>query len=282
MPLNNCRVFPAKQARQAGQAIVETIVIFGVVVLVFLSILYLGKFHDVQASTIQAARYASWERTALGPGFTDTELAQQTRSRLFQWNDDAFKASDGVANGTDWGHQNANWKDHGDSQRLVDKAADVSVSTKYFDALPGSAPAKLKEIANEIGTQISKLVCPCAWPIDKGGMYTSEVTVKLNDIRALPAPLNELGLNLKEKTSLVTDSWDASSPAQAAERTKAFTTSERITNLTKTLSPSVKEAMTTLEPNFAKLHPGQVCTDVMPADRVSEGSLPAYGGAECY
>jgi len=39
-----------------GQAIVELLVFIGVAVSLFLGILYLGKFHDIQSQTIQAAR----------------------------------------------------------------------------------------------------------------------------------------------------------------------------------------------------------------------------------
>ena len=50
--------------RQTGQALVEfTIAAMTLLVPLFFMISYIAKYHDMQAATIQAARYAAWERT---------------------------------------------------------------------------------------------------------------------------------------------------------------------------------------------------------------------------
>ncbi|AZP11383.1 TadE family protein [Undibacterium parvum] len=67
------------RSRQHGQAMVEMVVIGGVMISIFLGIWYLGKFHDIQYSAIQAARYTAWERTAHSAAFTDATLQAQTR-----------------------------------------------------------------------------------------------------------------------------------------------------------------------------------------------------------
>jgi TadE-like protein len=50
---------------QRGQAMAEFVVISGVLIFVFFGIWYLGKYHDIQASAIQATRYAvGWPLSA--------------------------------------------------------------------------------------------------------------------------------------------------------------------------------------------------------------------------
>lgn len=83
--------------RARGQAMVE-LVVSGICCLLFLGIWYLGKFHDLQATTIQAARYAAWERTAQSSAqLSDAQLGNQLRARLFSWNRDAYKHTDSKA-----------------------------------------------------------------------------------------------------------------------------------------------------------------------------------------
>jgi hypothetical protein len=48
----------------------------------FLGIRDIGKFHDIQATTIQAARYAAWERTAHGPGWPPPWPAKVSKSAV--------------------------------------------------------------------------------------------------------------------------------------------------------------------------------------------------------
>ena len=59
----------------------EFLVFVGVAISLFLGILYLGKFHDIQAHTILAARDAAWERTvhdnANLSGIPDSTLASE-------------------------------------------------------------------------------------------------------------------------------------------------------------------------------------------------------------
>jgi len=80
---------------QAGQALVEfTIAAMTLLVPLFFMISYLAKYHDMQAATIQAARYAAWERTvyfgesdwASGTAQkSDNTIQSEIRSRFFFW-----------------------------------------------------------------------------------------------------------------------------------------------------------------------------------------------------
>ncbi len=275
-----------RRARVRGQAMVEMAVILGVVVMLFLGIVYLGKFHDIQASTIQAARYAAWERTVHSPGaMNDTQIQKQARSRFFTWNTDALKNTDGLANGASWTTQSAIWRDHstqGDgvqATRLIARPDDVGVRTST-GPLAGKAAGTVAEGLIAFSGALDAITGGEALP--PGGTVTGNVTVKLNNIAALPAPLDALNLTLNESSSVVTENWDASGPPQAALRARTFTIAGPITQFNSLLKP-IEKAVSLIEPAFKKLELGQVCPDIVPSDRVESAAvLPAYsGGGAC-
>ena len=265
---------------QGGQALAEFCVVSGVLVSLFLGIRYIGKYHDVQASAIQAARYAAWERTAHPSTFADSQIQNQARARVFQWDSKPLAAADGIS-GNAWSSQTAMWRAHDDSKSLVDKPGDVTVTTQSAN-LPGSA-------ANAMSVAISgitKLLGAVSGgeALNQGGYYTSHVTVKLADVASLPDPLNKLGLVLHENHSLATDSWDASGPKEAALRTRDFTLTSVFDRITPLLVP-LKFAASFMEPAFDQFNPGEICPDIVPADRLDPGvsKLPVYqGGGSCY
>lgn len=272
------------RARQRGQAMVESTVMFGVIVMMFLGIWYLGKFHDVQATTIQSARYAAWERTVHSTGaMGDTKLQNQARARLFTWNKNAFKSTDGAANGTPWTKQSAGWRDHANDARLVDRPDDVVIRTSV-GPLAGKAEDAISEAMGKITGVLDVLTG--GQPLPPGGTATGMVSVRLNDIARLPAPLNAMNLTLRETSSVMFEAWDASGPEQAALRSRTFTVAGPLAKFNALLTP-VEKFLSFLEPSFKDLHLGQVCPDVVPADRIIPASkkpanLPVYkGGGAC-
>lgn len=268
----------AQIARQSGQAMVEACVMFGVIALLFLSIWYLGKFHDLQASTIQTARYAAWERTARPSSFSDVDLAKHARARLFMWNQNSFKETDGKAKGQAWGTQSAMWEDHSGKQRLLARPDDVAVITST-ENLPGFVATVLDGALQNITKAGAKITDGESLPI--GEFYTGRVSVKLANVASLPAPLDALNLTLNERSSLVTNSWDAGSPKQVAMRTRPFAPASAFQEVSQFLGP-IRAALSKLEPSFNDFRPGQICPDIVPADRVIGRVLPAYRGAQCY
>jgi hypothetical protein len=257
---------------------VEMCVVAGVLTMLFLGTWYLGKFHDIQASTIQAARFAAWERTARGAEFSDQQLEQQARARLYTWNQDPFKDSDGRANGRDWSTQHAMWLDH-TGERLINRPDDVAVSTSSA-ALPGHVGAKIEDVIGGIEAVTGRLTGGEMLP--RGGFYTSKVSVKLSNVAALPAPLNALNLSLTESSAVVGNAWDASGPEQVALRTKPWVPASALGRAAGLLQPVIW-ALSFLEPSFDRLTIGKICPEIVPGDRVSNGRvLAAYRGASCY
>lgn len=256
----------ATRDSQRGQAIAEMVVISLVMVGIFLGIWYIGKFHDIQASTIQAARYAAWERTARGPGFSDTRLESQTRARLFSWNRDAYLAADGIATGDAWKAQTTMWKDHASDRRLIDTPRDVTVRT-VAGALPGKGAATTTSLLSGLDSALAGLTGGTALP--RGGKFTGTVTVKLANLAHMDAPLDKMNLTLTERSVIVAENWDAGSPQEAALRTRAFTPGGVLRGIDSGLGSVIKGFLALIEPSFANFHPGQICSDVVPMDRIT-------------
>ncbi|WP_211471223.1 TadE family protein [Collimonas humicola] len=277
------------QRNQLGQAMVELIVVSGVMVALFLFIWYLGKFQDIQASAIQAARYAAWERTVHKPSaMSDATLQAQTRGRLFAWNTDAYKSTDGkgMTDSGSWKTQSGMWLDHTGSIQLLDRPRDVTISTAS-GPLPGGPAMKL---ALKTITGVGKVggMITGGEQLNPDGFYQSQVSVRLIDINSLSAPLNQLPLDqprltLNEKHAVATDSWDASGPKQVAMVTRSYTPTAVFAKIDPYLAP-VKWALSVFEPSFNDFHPGQICPDIVPIDRVrGRENLKAYnGGGSCF
>ena len=270
----------ALRSAQSGQAMVEFVVISLTAIGLFLGIWYIGKFHDIQATTIQAARYAAWERTVRPSSYSDTKLQSQVRARLFSWNQDAYKANDGINNGQRWNQQTTMWMDHADDKRLIKAPDDVTLRTASA-GLPGTA----------VGVALASVsaldAAGGADKLPKGGLFTGTVNVNIANLAHMPAPLDAMNLKLTESSAVVADNWDAGSPKQVAARTEAFTPSSALDFLDTGPFSLIKVALGKIEPAFKNFHPGQICPDVVPMDRITalkgNANRPVYRGAQpCY
>lgn len=270
----------ALRSAQSGQAMVEFVVIALTAIGIFLGIWYIGKFHDIQATTIQAARYTAWERTARPSSYSDTKLQSQVRARLFSWNQDAYKASDGINNGQGWNQQTTMWMDHANDKRLIKAPDDVTLRTASA-GLPGTLVGGTLALVSAIDAAGGANKLP------KGGLFTGTVNVNIANLAHMPAPLNAMNLKLTESSAVVADNWDAGSPKQVAARTEAFTPGSAFDFLDTGPFSLIKVALGKIEPAFKNFHPGQICPDVVPMDRITalngNANRPVYRGAQpCY
>lgn len=271
---------PAIRSSQSGQAMVEFVVIALTAIGLFLGIWYIGKFHDIQATTIQAARYAAWERTARPSSYSDTRLQSQVRARLFSWNQDAYKANDGINNGQGWNKQTTMWMDHANDKRLIKAPDDVTLRTASA-GLPG------KSVGATLALVSAMDAAGGANKLPKGGLFTGTVNVNIANLAHMPAPLDAMNLRLTESSAVVADNWDAGSPEQVAARTEAFTPGSVFDFLDTGPFSLIKVALGKIEPAFKNFHPGQICPDVVPMDRITalngNANRPVYRGAQpCY
>ena len=189
-------------------------------------------------------------------------------------------ASDSKANGASWGVQSKNWYDHGGNERLVKAPESVKISTAAH-GLPGKAANAIEKTIGTV-SKVSGLISG-GEELPQGGLHTSSVTVAVNNLGNMPAPLNALNLQLTEKGALLTDSWDANGHQQAAERSRTFTLAGQLGKIDTLLTP-LKAVISLLEPSLNDFEPGRICPDIVPADRLQgKKVVPAYQGAKpCY
>lgn len=271
----------ADPRRQRGQAIAEIVAIVGVSVMLMLGIWYLGKFHDIQAATINAARYAAWERTAQGTGqLSEADLANQVRARLFTWRTTAFQDADGRTAASRDNNRPANWQEHEDNESLIESSNDIQVSTRST-GLPGTVQAAMTQALSTISGLLSAVTGGERLPA--GGMMSATVRVRIDDVDSLPELWNTWNINLTETSAVVVEGWDASGPQQAAERSRSYVLLGALGEAEVILEP-LTTIMSLVEPDFRELELGNICPDIVPQDRVQGGTVLAqYQGArECY
>jgi hypothetical protein len=251
--------------RQRGQAMVELIVGAMLLVPLFIGIVILARYIDIKSTTVQASRYAAFERATNLGRFSDAELERKMRERLFTLSDAPVRSSDGLGNGDAWRNENPNFMDHSSrANRLIARPADVTLRTSEASA-PGAAGTGAEAVANAIDG-IGR-VTGSRFDVNRRAFYTGTVSVKLANLSALPAPLNNLDLTLSDRTTLLGDTWHAGSPAAVAQRTGALVPSRLFEPVNRLLRP-VRGALSIFEPAFEELCLGQIDPEIVPNDRL--------------
>jgi hypothetical protein len=251
--------------RERGQAMVEFVVGTILLVPLFIGIVLIARYLDIKATTVQASRYAAFERaTNLGRS-SDIELERKMRERLFTVSDAPVRSSDGLGNGDSWRNENPNWMDHSArATRLIARPADVTLRTSEASA-PGAAGTGAEAVANAIDS-IGR-VTGSRFDVNRRAFYTATVSVKLANLTALPAPLDNLNLTLTDRTTLLGDTWHAAGPAAVAQRTGALVPARLFTPFSDLLRP-VRGALSIFEPAFEDLCLGQIDPEIVPLDRL--------------
>ncbi len=267
----------ARLPRQSGQALVEfTIAAATLLLPLFFMMAYLAKYHDMQSATIQAARYAAWERTVYfgesdWAGGTaqksDADIQTEIRNRFFSGPGAGFES--GVANPL--------WHDHAGAPMLGSwNQGSANAQT------PGTGDFVLGKVTQVINV-IGRVLGGAGFKLDMNTLYTATVT-------ATPAPSGAVsqvfsgamagfGLPmLSERNMVVANGWSANGP----DFVKAQTESLSLTNVfSRAPLDSVLSVLQSiggvaheeLKPEYLKLG-GEVQVDHVPADRLSGGAAP--------
>lgn len=297
------RTFPAKAGvrtlrSQNGQALIEfTIAAAALLVPLFLMLAYVAKYHDMQSATIQAARYAAWERTVYFGGQTwecnyddKTYRAKGKPSDAkwacgTAWKSDAdirndvgrrfFKGSwlsSGLDDAVD---ERPFWSDLAGSPLLKDYQQGSSANTT-----PGGANKVLDIVYNDaIGAAADFFSDEKIVKLDMANLYTSSVTFTPTDTWAVSQAFknsNPLS-DLKEKNVLVANGWSANGKNFVAAQIQPYTPSNILNNADfkrgwggfTTLASLVFPEFKTLELT-ASLKPAHA--DKVPPDRLSGGA----------
>ena len=250
---------------QSGQSLVELVVLAVVLVPLFLLIPMLGKYVDVRQTSLQAARYAAWERTVWypqAPPYTyaegaavksDGQLQEEVRHRLFTNTRAAITAQDGQA-GQGGGGSNPLWV--GPAGHQLIPYGNVAAQTRD-NAAPGSMYSAIKTAlaVTHIFNHLN---------LNTAGLYRADVHVAVNNLGRID-PFTRLNLQYHTYNVILTDAWNAGSPDAVKHTVQQMLPSQVLNN---PLANHVIKALGYIAPELKGFKPGYVLPDVVPPDRL--------------
>jgi hypothetical protein len=232
----------------------------------FIGMTLLARYLDIRSSTVQAARYAAFERATRLNALSDVAMGNQVRDRLFTFSDAALRSTDGLAANAGWRNENPNWTDHSTSpERLIAAPGDITLRTRETSP-PGTAGQVATRLVDVID-DVSR-ISGSRFDVNTRAFHEAQVSVKLADLAALPAPLDRMNVTLTERTSLLADSWHAGSRRAVARRSGALVPTRLFQRFTDVLEPLL-DVFSVIEPAFDQLCLGHIDPDIVPEDRLS-------------
>lgn len=190
---------------QRGQAMSEFVAAMALFLPLLFGLIYIGKYSDIKHETIQASRYAAFER-ALDPSSThepDTVLQEETRARFFMdgsRNQGALVST--TANQATAGTLNPLWGQmNGDP--MLQKYSDVAVSFGAEQNVDDVALAPV-DAANTL-----------LFGLNSNGQFQANVEVSPANIASF-TPLSAVNLKIAASTVVVGNAWNAGGAASVA------------------------------------------------------------------
>ena len=249
----------------------------------FLTIPLLGKYMDLKATTIQAARYAAWERTVYFNNSTwaaadkdDLTIQREIQQRFFS--DTAtvkLQSTDGNTGG--WGGTGPKplWRDRAGNPMLVTYDSNVTQGV-----VKGQTPGLINDILDPIVSAISFVggLLGAAFVLDMNSQYTATVNVQTVQTRPIKQVLDTTAATgavtplFSEKNVLIANGWSANGAAQVKTQTEGLTPTSflqrsPISDVLTVIQYLAYVFAPELNPNNLKLG-GEIQPDVVPDDRL--------------
>ena len=255
-----------------------------VLIPLFLMIPLLGKFMDMKATTIQAARYAAWERTAwygnsewAAGQKSDAQIQSEVQQRFFADSATApLRSIDQAQAGAVGGK--LLWYDHSGASMLLNYSAEAGQGTQTPGTMD-SLVSKAQKIVNVIDN-----ITGAEFILDMKSQYTSKVTLNAANTPATTlatgaATSGFTAPSFVMRNVLVSNGWSANGPDFVKKQT------EGLAILSLAGRSPIKEVMNVvqriagvfvkeLEPSSLKLG-GKVLPDFVPPDRLTASTSPA-------
>jgi hypothetical protein len=297
------RTLPAKAGvrtlrSQNGQALIEfTIAAAALLVPLFLMLAYVAKYHDMQSATIQAARYAAWERTVYFGGETwecnydETTFRAKNKPGGAKWAcGTAWKSDADISNDVGRRFFKGSWLSEGLGDGLDERPfwSDLAGTPLLKDyqqgSLAGRTPGGPNLIVDKIyseglGTAAQFFSAEKLVKLDMANLYTSTVTFTPTNTWAVTQAFKNSNplFDLKENNVLVANGWSANGKNFVAAQIQPYTPTNIVNN---SMFDKGWSAFTTLAskvfPEFdnfkftASLKPDNA--DKVPPDRLSGGA----------
>ena len=272
--------------KQAGQAMVEFLIAATTVLIpLFLLVPLLGKYMDMKASAIQAARYAAWERTVWfgssdwsAAGKTDTQIQHEVQQRFFA--DTAtvkLQSSDMNSAGSSL---KPLWRDRAGTAMLANNDTNATQSSPR-STTPGTLNAVLDPVLTVIG--VVDKVLGAEFKLDMKSLYTSTVTMQTaptTPIRQVLGSTSSLETFASvtpvfaEKNVLVANGWSANGVAFVKQQTEGLVVLSVLQrDPVKTVLDIVQTVAGLIYPELGKdwlKLGGEIQPDIVPDDRLSK------------
>jgi len=269
-----------KRNRCRGQAMTEFVigsVLFAIPV--FLLIPLMGKYLDIRATAVQAARYVAWERTVFYGGTSasvswpandkdDGTIQNEVRQRLFS-EGTAIAGGDGSAG--DWGSNGikANWHNRDGSAMLASyNAVGQSISNDDTPNIASDILSLIVTVTDAIGP----------FTLETKGLYTGSVSVGVttepinNSLSYDSADAFDPGpLTFGESNVILANGWAAGGASHVKTQTQGLSpTSIFATDPVKTIFDVVKGVLAAASTQeLWNLELGKIEPDVVPPDRLT-------------
>ena len=260
-----------RKRAQRGQATTEVIVMSAVLVPMFLLVPALGKIADMNHAAIEAARYASWERTvAPEAAKSDAQLGEEVRRRFFS-NVSAFIITNEGTQAAD-NQRNQLWRDHADGW-VLRNYGDVTLGVTN-SGTPGNGAGLVSNLMGGFMSAMGRFNGNGDVGLNTNGLYRADVNVNVGSIPMAPlnagvncagAQSNDFSLCIRRHHVILADTWASGNSTQMQQRvqglvpTSAFQRFSAITDLVANI-PVLEE--------FGRFSPGYVAQDtVIPPDR---------------
>ena len=268
--------------RQKGSAMTEFAVLCLVMVPMLSIMPLLGKVADVNQTTIQASRYAAWERTIHDEGEkADNRLAVEVSNLFYSTPDELVKTNQELLTGDD--NVNNLWTGYGvvdDKQTRLISAGNNGLKSYVAtsnEALPGSVSGILSGGVSNILGAMSGLSADATWDLEENGLYVARVGANIQSNIFMPGAKDcenkdneDVFSCVRRHNAILVDSWSSSGSDQVVSRVKSMVPTsalEPVSNLTGILGyvPFMKEFSQLDDDAF-----GYVAPDVLPSDRYGE------------
>ena len=233
-------------SRQRGQSMVEFAVASSVLLLLALGMPLIARYHDIQRQAMLAARQgavsASWLQGRVSPDV----LEQQGRELHFR--------QDG-------------WRDP--TGQVALPAGDEAIRLAFTEGPP---PGNLTSIMSVLVRPLQAVggFLGADFDLSLQRFHRASVTVELPGLPHLPAPFEQLSLEVAERSAVLGDAWQSGGPEQVARRTSGLVPTSLLASQAVWLKP-VLLPLTLIEPAVARLCLGLVEPEWVPVDRLAGG-----------
>lgn len=265
---------------EKGQAIPEFMVFaLFVMVPVFMMIPVMGKISDMNQKSILAARYGAWERTVSSPTRkTDAVLLDEARLRFFARNNRYIQSGEAVRERD--ADRSRLWRTNSDRPMLARFTGTRGVSG-------GQNPATVTTTANarlaRTGARTEDIALNIARPGSRDfrgsyDIYKSTFSVPVSTIRrqkpfdtgtdCANANSNQIYMCIRRQHAIYTDTWNAGSSVQVADRVRDMVLLSRLKWVENVLSGALGWFPWGLFRETRWLDFGIVRPDVLPRDRL--------------